>query len=303
MLSEWSGDAVLVQAPAKVNLFLEVLGKRTDGYHEIASLMVTVGLYDRLVFRDEPAGSLVLTCDDPALSTGPDNLVVRAAELLRRHTGCQQGARIELHKRIPMAAGLAGGSSDAAATLAGLNRLWRLGLADSKLAALGAEIGSDVAFFFAAPAAWCTGRGEVVTPVNLGRPLHLLLACPDVGLATADVYRGVKVPTQPEDGDAIRRAVAVGDVQEIGRRLHNRLQPAAEALSPEVGDLLAQLAAARPTGQLMTGSGSCVFALGRDRADIMRLARRLRRRPGPKESLPEGPPGRGPRLYLVCSSV
>jgi 4-diphosphocytidyl-2-C-methyl-D-erythritol kinase len=303
MLSDWLGDAVLVRAPAKVNLFLEVLGKRPDGYHEIATLMVTVGLYDRLVFRDEPSGPIVLTCDDPVLSTGPDNLVCRAAELLRRHTGCQRGAQIELHKRIPMAAGLAGGSSNAAATLAGLNRLWRLGLADTELAALGAQIGSDVAFFFAAPAAWCTGRGEVVTPLTLGRPLHLLLACPEAGLATAEVYRGVRVPDRPENGEEIRQAFAAGDIEEIGRRLHNRLQPAAEARCPEVGEVLAQMTAARPVGQLLTGSGSTVFAVGRDRQDVIRIARCLRSQSKRREQEHVGTPGSGPRLYLVRSSV
>src|SRR5207245_2521843 len=116
----------------------------------------------------EASGEILLRCDHPGLSTGPDNLVVRAADLLRRHMGCQRGATIQLIKRIPLAAGLAGGSTDAAATLAGLNRLWRLGLRRADLATLGADLGSDVAFFFATPAAWCTGRGERVTPLPLG---------------------------------------------------------------------------------------------------------------------------------------
>ena len=130
---------------------------------------------------------------------------VRAAELLRQRAGFVGGARIELKKRIPLAAGLAGGSSDAAATLDGLNKLWRLGWDRSKLTALAAEIGSDVAFFFHTPAAWCTGRGEVVTPCSLGRPLDFLLVCPDVGLSTAEVYRNVAVPSRPREGDEIRR--------------------------------------------------------------------------------------------------
>src|SRR5947209_6913376 len=146
MFSERRAAAVVVWAPAKVNLFLEVLAKRADGYHEIATLLVAVSLYDTLEFKEEASGEIRLHSDHPNLSTGPENLIVRAAELLRRRTGCGRGAAVRLAKRIPMAAGLAGGSSDAAATLAGLNRLWRLGLTRGELAVLGAELGSDVPF-------------------------------------------------------------------------------------------------------------------------------------------------------------
>src|SRR6266545_3106477 len=141
MISERHGGAVFVWAPAKVNLYLEVLGKRPDGYHEIATLMAAVSLYDTLEFREEASGQVVVTCDHPTLSTGPDNLVCRAAALLRQHRPGPAGARIRLRKRIPLAAGLAGGSTDAAAALAGLNRLWRLGLTPPDLAALGAQLG------------------------------------------------------------------------------------------------------------------------------------------------------------------
>src|SRR5947209_20069445 len=109
-------DAVVIRAPAKVNLFLEVLAKRPDGYHDIATLMVAIDLCDELEFTEEPSGDVRLSCDQPRLSTGPENLVHRAAALLRQHSGCQRGAAVRLTKRIPLAAGLAGGSTDAAAT-------------------------------------------------------------------------------------------------------------------------------------------------------------------------------------------
>jgi 4-diphosphocytidyl-2-C-methyl-D-erythritol kinase len=285
--------AVVIRAPAKVNLFLEVLAKRPDGYHDIATLLVAVDLYDELEFTEEPSGEVRLTSDHPQLSCGPDNLIRRAADLLRRHTGCPRGAAIRLSKRIPLAAGLAGGSTDAAAALAGLNDLWRLGLARDELAALGAGLGSDVPFFFATapspqpsppggeggvrgPAAWCTGRGEVVTPLALGRPLTFVLVCPPVGLSTADVYRGVQVPAQPLAGEEIRRAVAAGDVEVVGRRLHNRLQPVAERLCPSVAEYRRRLEQLRPAGQLMSGSGSSLFALCRDDAEAGRVAHELR---------------------------
>ena len=128
---------------------------------------------------------------------------MRAADALRRHTGCRAGAAIRLTKRIPMQAGLGGGSSDAATTLVGLNRLWGLDLSAEELATLAASLGSDVAFFLDGPAAWCTGRGEEVSPRTIGRQLHFVLVSPPFGLATADVYRGVAVPPTPVDGSAI----------------------------------------------------------------------------------------------------
>jgi 4-diphosphocytidyl-2-C-methyl-D-erythritol kinase len=276
MISERSANTVVVWAPAKLNLFLEVTAKRPDGYHDLETLMVAVSLYDTLEFADDPAGAVTLSCDRPELSCGPDNLVVRAAELLRRRTGCANGARMRLTKRIPLAAGLAGGSSDAAATLAGLNRLWRLGLANAELAALGAEIGSDVSFFFATPSAWCTGRGEVTQPLAPGRPLWFVLACPSAGLSTARVFGGVTVPNEPVRGDAVRAAFAAGDADELGRRMFNRLQEPAERLEPAVPRLRGLLATLGPAGCLMSGSGSTVFALARDRANAVQIARRLR---------------------------
>jgi 4-diphosphocytidyl-2-C-methyl-D-erythritol kinase len=281
---------VVVWAPAKVNLFLEVLAKRADGYHEIATLLVAVRLFDKLVFAESPQGELRLHCNRPDLSTGPDNLVIRAAGLLQRHTGCRRGAAIRLVKRIPLAAGLAGGSTDAAATLAGLNQLWGLGLAIPELAELGAKLGSDVPFFFAGPAAWCTGRGEKVESVGLGKPLFFVLVCPPRGLSTAEVYRNIAVPDAPETGETIRRALAGGDVQEVGRLLHNRLQPAAEKLYPAVAAWQARLEQLKPAGVRMSGSGSSLFALCRNRAEARRIAQVLRH--GSEER---------PRIYLVRS--
>jgi 4-diphosphocytidyl-2-C-methyl-D-erythritol kinase len=298
MLVERHADTVTVRAPAKVNLFLEVLAKRPDGYHDIASLMVAVTLCDTLVFKEEPSGHVRLSCDLPGLSTGPENLVCRAAEALRRRTGSTQGAAIRLAKRIPMAAGLAGGSTDAAATLAGLNCSWELGLSACELAAIGAEIGSDVPFFFSTPAAWCTGRGEQTTPWPLGRTLHLVLVCPPVGLSTAEVYRGVAIPERPESGAAMRQAAADGDVEEIGRRLHNRLQPVAERLCPPVASLHRRLAQLGAAGQSMSGSGASLFALCRDHGEALRLARELRA--GAEEARAGAETG-GIRLFVVQS--
>ncbi len=283
---------VVVWAPAKVNLYLEVLAKRPDGYHELETLLVAVSLFDTLVFREVPTPELHLRCDVRDLSTGPDNLIVRAARLLQQHAPSARGADIRLVKRIPMAAGLAGGSTDAAATLAGLNALWGLGLPPSELAGLAAQLGSDIPFFFATPAAWCTGRGEQTRAVPLARQQWFVLVCPPVGLATADVYRTLTVPAQPQSGASILVALGRGDPEEIGRRLHNRLQPVAEALCPRIGEEYARLAALRPAGQLMSGSGSSLFALCRDRREAQRLAQELRQSADGQERT---------RIYLVRS--
>lgn len=282
-------DDLVVWAPAKVNLFLEVLGKRPDGYHEIATLMVAVRLYDTLVFRAEQAprlneSGLTLRCSDTKLSAGPENLVLRAAKLLQDRTGCKKCASIRLIKRIPMAAGLAGGSTDAAATLFGLNRLWQLGLSAGDLAKLSAEIGSDIPFFFHTPAAWCTGRGELVAAVKLPIPLHFVLLCPDFGLATAAVYKNVVVPPAPASGEPLRQAVAKGDVDLIGGLLHNRLQLAAETMDPRVAEYAKMLADCSPAGCLMSGSGSTLFAYCRSAQEAERIAAELKTRTRAHES-------------------
>ncbi len=266
---------LVVRTPAKVNLHLEILKRRDDCYHELATLMVAVNLYDTLEFTEDPSGTVTLRCDREELSTGPENLICRAAELVRHWAGYAGGVSIRLRKRIPLAAGLAGGSSDAAATLAALNRLWRLGWDRARLAELGAELGSDVSFFFATPAAWCTGRGERVEPLTLGRTLDLVLVCPPVGLSTAEVFRNLTVPVEPRSGKEVREAVRRGDVEEVGRHLFNRLQPVAERLCPAVASATERLARLGPAGQLMSGSGSTVFALCRDAGEALRLTRTL----------------------------
>jgi 4-diphosphocytidyl-2-C-methyl-D-erythritol kinase len=286
MISERYGGAVVVWAPAKVNLFLEVLGKRADGYHEIASLLIAVSLYDTLEFQEEPTGKIEVACDHPDLPP-TENLVYRAAQRLRQHTGCGLGATIKLRKRIPLAAGLAGGSSDAAATLDGLNRLWRLGLPLQELTRIGAELGSDVPFFFATPAAWCTGRGEIVEPLVLDRPLWFVVASPAAGLPTAQVYARVAVPATAKPGDRIRLAVQAGTMEEVAAELHNRLEEAAMGLCPGIDEARGRLRGLQPAGVLISGSGSSVFALCHGRTDALRVAHGFLDGPydGPRPSL------------------
>ncbi len=260
-------------APAKVNLFLEVVGRRADGYHDIETLLLPVDLFDTVEVRGVPGHDFTLECDPPGLPTGPTNLVSKAADAIKGLTGRRFGARIRLVKRIPHEAGLGGGSSDAAATLVALNHLFfHSDLTPEHLFILGGDIGSDVPAFLVGPAAWATGRGEVVDPAPVGGVLHLVLVKPPFGLGTASVYGHVSVPADPVEGSALRAAVAAGDAVRIAPLMHNRLQEAAFAAGPAVAALHARLAACGPLAAMVSGSGSCVFALCRGRADAVRVA-------------------------------
>jgi 4-diphosphocytidyl-2-C-methyl-D-erythritol kinase len=268
---------VEVLAPAKLNLFLEILGRRPDGYHEIESLMVAVDLYDRLSCAVDASGALTLRCDDPALPLGMENLVVRAAERLRAESRCPLGATFELAKSIPAQAGLGGGSSDAAATLVALDHLWNLRLGPDRLNALAGEIGSDVAFFLHGPAAVCRGRGERVEPSSMTQTLHFVLVCPPVGLSTADVYRNLNPPDRPRPIGPVLEALVAGRPEALGRSLFNRLQGVAQRLKPELVRVTDALASLGPLfyGHLMSGSGSACFGLARDRGAAEAAVQRL----------------------------
>jgi 4-diphosphocytidyl-2-C-methyl-D-erythritol kinase len=259
---------VEVLAPAKLNLFLEILGRRPDGYHDIETVMAATNLHDTLTIQDDPSGEIRLRCSDPALPVGADNLVIKAADRLREATGCRLGAKIDLVKAIPAQAGLGGGSSDAAATLAALDRLWDLRMAPEQLDALAAEVGSDVPFFNHAPAAICRGRGERVEPVPLTATYHCVLICPPVGVSTADVYRRVIAPDRPREPGPVLDALRSGEPGDLGRSLFNRLQTVAEAMRPELSRVRDALANLGPLldGSAMSGSGSAYFGLCRDQA-------------------------------------
>jgi 4-diphosphocytidyl-2-C-methyl-D-erythritol kinase len=278
---------VAVSAPAKLNLFLKVLGKRVDGYHELETLMVSVDLYDTLTFADDPTGELSLVCRDGGSclarlrprempGAGAENLVVRAARLLQEVTGTSRGARIELVKRIPIAAGLAGGSSDAAATLLGLNRLWNLGLAATELMQLASRLGSDVPFFLcSASAAICRGRGEIVEPLPLATRLWFVVARPATGLATADVYRGCRQVKVGWPAERIAELLIGGRIFEAAGLFHNSLQEPAERLNPDVTRLKTAFARQPFIGHQMSGSGTGYFGLCRSRRHAAATAARL----------------------------
>lgn len=282
-----SGADLVVQAPAKLNLFFEVLGKRDDGYHEIESLVSPIDLYDTLYFREDRSGHVTFACErisgsgqfgDAVLGEipgGRENLVVRAVELLRERASVDFGAQLRLVKRIPAAAGLGGGSSDAAAALMAANVGWSLGWSQAQLAEVASELGSDVPLFLVGGAVVCRGRGERVEPVAELGSLHFVVVRPPAGLSTAQVYKVCRPAKQARRLEPLVESLVRGNVAAAGRLLFNRLEPAAESLSPWIARLRREFAATDCLGHQMSGSGTCYFGLYRHARHARRVARRL----------------------------
>lgn len=294
------GRSWVVHTPAKLNLFLEVLGKRADGFHELETLMVTVNLFDTLVLTEEPSTEVSLRCrdvcsrfssDSQDVPEGRDNLAVRAAELLRSETGADFGIHIDLIKRIPSAAGLAGGSSDAAATLFALNQVRNLGLSRDELQNLASVIGSDVSFFLSpSPTAICQGRGESIRPIQSPVRLHFVIAKPASGLSTAQVFNHCRPVENPQGAEALVESLQRGDLMSAGRQMVNSLQPAAESLNPDMKRLRDRFSRLPFVGHMMSGSGTTWFGVCRHRCEARMAAARLRASGPDRVFVAESPP-------------
>ncbi|PSJ45496.1 4-(cytidine 5'-diphospho)-2-C-methyl-D-erythritol kinase [Zobellella taiwanensis] len=234
-------------APAKLNLFLYVTGRRDDGYHNLQTLFQFLDHGDELGFEPAPDGELALGPALPGLAP-EQNLIIRAARLLQSKTGCTKGARIHLTKRLPMGGGLGGGSSDAATTLVALNRLWRLGLTLPQLARLGLQLGADVPVFIHGQAAFAEGVGERLTPATPPEPWYLVLN-PGVEVATAAVFQDPALP---------RSSPVLSLEQRLSLPWENDCEALVKKRRPEVAKLLGWLLEYAPSR--MTGTGACVFA-------------------------------------------
>lgn len=263
-----SGAPVSVRCPAKLNLFLEVLAKRPDGYHEIESVLVVLrGLHDTLTLRRAEKGVLDLTVDAPAawgIPAGEGNLVHRAARRLLDEGKAEFGLRIALLKKVPPGAGLGGGSSDAAGLLLALNPLLEKRLPAAALADLGGAIGSDVPFFLAGhPCAIARGRGERLEPVAGVRPFRYVVAYPGLPSSTTEVYRRcAPAPEGAARGPApVIEALRGGSVDGLREACFNRLAPAARQVCPPTADAVARLEALGLGPAGVTGSGSSCFVV------------------------------------------
>ena len=259
-----------VLAPAKINLSLKVLGKRGDGFHDIETLISPISLNDRIEIEKQNRW-IDLKCDDPALASGDDNLVMRAAKSFFEHTKIKSGVSIKLEKKIPHSAGLGGGSSDAAATLRGLNQLFGTRLSRDELIKLGSVIGSDIPFFLFESSAFCRSRGEVVEPMKLTTRLSILLLKPEFGVSSAWAYS--RWQDSKELSDIPHRPQRLD-----GQTLVNDLERPVFEKFVFLAQLKCWLLAQTEVGAaLMSGSGSTVFAVLRDKANPNALTERARR--------------------------
>lgn len=249
-------------APAKLNLFLHILGRRPDGYHELQTLFQFLDHGDELHFAPREDGQIVLRTEIPGVPHD-SNLIVRAARKLQEQSGCRLGVDIWLDKRLPMGGGIGGGSSDAATTLVGLNHLWQLGWDEDRLAALGLTLGADVPVFVRGRAAFAEGVGEKLTPVELEEP-WFLVAVPQVFVSTAEVF------TDPE---LTRDTPPIKVRSLLGVDGHNDCQPVVEKRYPEVRNALILLN--KFTSARLTGTGACVFGSFPNQGDADKVRRQL----------------------------
>lgn len=263
-------NTVTKAARAKVNLWLRILGRREDGFHEIETRIVEVKLGDELAIEVTADSRVEFHCAEPGVPVDDSNLVMKAVRLLEAETGRSFGLRIELRKRIPHGAGLGGGSSDAAAALAGIDELLALGLGPARLLELAKRIGSDVAFFLLGGACDCSGRGELVTPVAFSEPLRLLLVKPPFGVPTPWAYqqwsKSLEVPGLSYEPQVFPWGAMVNDLERPVFGKHLVLGALKRWLKSQEG----------VQGALMSGSGSTVFAVLGPDASAEDLSQRIR---------------------------
>jgi 4-diphosphocytidyl-2-C-methyl-D-erythritol kinase len=280
---------VKIRAPAKVNLRLRVVGKRKDGYHLLDTIMIPVSLYDDIVITKDktiqPSGRTIkVTCNHPLVPEGKANLVHKAAALLIRKSGIDLRLRIHIHKRIPVGAGLGGGSSDAAATMVGLNRFLRLRFSTKELEKLSLSLGADVPFFINARPARARGIGERLTPLRKLPRMWLVILYPGFPVSTAWVYRKLSLKlTKPRANTSINSISA--NTNALRKLLVNDLEVVTMSRYPELRLLKSRLTQEGAIGTLMSGTGSSVFGVFNSRQKAEKAFRRLRKIDGPRAFL------------------
>ena len=268
---------VTVEANAKINLTLDILGKRPDGFHEVAMVMQTIGLHDTLVM-EKTERDIELSINVPWLKADEKNLAWRAAELIRQEYGLEGGVRIELTKRIPVAAGLAGGSADAAAVLKGMNDLYGLQLDEEKLCELGARLGSDIPFCIMGGTMLATGRGEVLTRLSDMPETWVVLAKPRISVSTAWAYQNYdeQGADRHPDNEAIKQAIDRGNRKAVAGLLCNVLESVTIKKYDVIAEYKQMMLDKGAMASMMSGSGPTVFGLARNREQAEAIANVLR---------------------------
>ncbi|HDT7699154.1 TPA: 4-(cytidine 5'-diphospho)-2-C-methyl-D-erythritol kinase [Enterococcus faecium] len=266
------------KAPAKINLMLDVLHKRSDGYHEVEMIMTMVDLADRIEMSEIKRDTIMISSQAGYIPLDEKNLAFQAAKLVKERYDVKKGVYIHLDKKIPVAAGLAGGSSDAAATLRGLNKLWGLGISDEELRLLGAELGSDVPFCITGGTALATGRGEMLKQLPNPPQCWVVLAKPPINVSTAEVYGRVRSDQIENHPSAIRMENAIRNQSfaAVCKELGNVLEDVTLKLHPEVGQLKEAMIKLGADGVLMSGSGPTVFGLVSKESKVPRIYNGLR---------------------------
>jgi 4-diphosphocytidyl-2-C-methyl-D-erythritol kinase len=270
-------------AYAKINWTLYVLGKRTDGFHELRTILQTVTLHDRLTFTARDDNRLVLTCDDATIPVDERNLVLRAATALREKHKIRKGASVHLEKRIPAEAGLGGGSSNAAVALLGLAHLWQLETGREELAQIGARLGADVPFFFTGGTALGTGLGTEIEPLPDVEAGHLLIIKPRAKVSTPEAYKALKRPALTKETSDIILSISRAEAQiadSLHEGLHNDFEQAIYELYPEIARARASLIEQGARGALLAGSGASVFGIFENEEALGRARSVLEGEPG-----------------------
>jgi 4-diphosphocytidyl-2-C-methyl-D-erythritol kinase len=262
---------IALRSYAKVNLGLHILGKRTDGYHEVRTVLQTIGLHDRLILTRKRTGGIQFSSSEPGIDS-TDNLVVRAIEAFQQHTGVSSGLTARLEKAIPLGAGLGGGSSNAAATLLGLARLFRLDLRGSDLVHWAGQLGSDVPFFLLGGTALGIGRGSEVYPLEELPKRHVLLAIPSRGISTAEAYGRLSLQLTKTDPESMIPRFCSGFWASLERQQlqENDFEPAFFEHFPKLRKVKGDWLAAGAVKAGLTGSGSALFGLFEQKRELAR---------------------------------
>ena len=266
-----------VKAPAKINLTLDVLNKRPDGYHEVEMIMTTVDLADRIGLELREDDAIHIYSSNNFVPNDHRNLAYQAAAILKERFKIREGVNITIDKQVPIAAGLAGGSSDAAATLKGLNNLWNLQLTLDEIAEIGSEIGSDVPYCVYGGTAIARGRGEKIERIEAPPNCWVVLAKPSIGVSTGSVYGGLQLDSiEHPDTQRMRDAIANGSYEEMCASLGNVLESVTLKLHPEVSSIKEQMKRFGADAVLMSGSGPTVFGLVSNETRTTRIVNGLR---------------------------
>lgn len=268
-------NSITLTAPAKVNLFLKVLNKRSDAYHNIFTLFERVSLADKIKITKIPKG--IVVSSDVFITANPKlNLVYKAAELILKYKKARSGVKIKISKKIPIAAGLGGGSSDAAATLAGINRLFGMKLGQAKLVSLGRQLGADVPFFVLDTAfAFGRSRGDKLEAAKPGLTLWHLIINPGFKVAAKDVYEAFDLTTNRTDAKIHNRTKIFTDLNALESMLHNDLEDIVVAKKDGVGNIIKRLASSLGKKAILSGSGPSVFCLYGTRKEAVAAKKRL----------------------------